>query len=158
MSEFDTKTLAGFAPVSIKIRVEGGCFHREHSPEAYRLIDDYAKSADLSDVHYQIEEHESGPEILVYLAVTTAGLSLAKSVVELLTSIIKARSEGIKRGDNPAEPLEIIVRGHTKDGEYLEEKILRIPTGTTITPKQLAEAFPNQTKLATTPAKRRKKI
>ena len=158
MPQFDTKSLDGFAPVSIKVRVEGGCFHREHSPDAYRLIDDYTAAADLSDVHYQIEEHESGPEILVYLAVTTAGLSLAKSVLELITSIIKARSEGIKRGDSPAEPLEIIVRGHTKDGEYLEEKILRIPTGTTITPKQLAEAFPKQSKLATPPAKRRKKI
>ncbi|OYW74456.1 MAG: hypothetical protein B7Z37_17665 [Verrucomicrobia bacterium 12-59-8] len=157
MAQFDTKNLGGFAPVSIKVRVAGGCFHREHSPEAYSLIDGYVADADLSDVHYQIEEHESGPEILVYLAVATAGLSLAKSIVELITTIIKARSEGIKRGDRPSEPLEIIVRGHTKYGEYTEETILRIPTGTTITPKQLAGAFPKQTKLAPATAKKRKK-
>jgi hypothetical protein len=156
MSQFGARIPDGFTPVSIKVRVVSGCFHREHSPEAYRLIDDYVSSARLSEAHYRIEEHESGPEILVYLAVTTAGLSLAKSVVELITAIIKARSEGIKRGDRPSDPLEVIVRGHTKDGEYTEEKILRIPTGTTITPKQLKDVFPKQTKLALT-RKRKKK-
>jgi hypothetical protein len=106
-------------------------------------------------MHYRIEEHESGPEILVYLAVTTAGLSLAKSIVELVTAIIKARSEGIKRGDRPADPLEVIVRGHSRDGEHTEERIMRIAAGTIITPKQLKDAFPKETKLA--PTKRRKK-
>lgn len=64
--------------MSIKVRVQASCFHPEHSPEAYRLIDDYTATADLSDVHFQFEEHESGPEILVYLAVAAAGLELAK--------------------------------------------------------------------------------
>lgn len=155
MAHFGALIPDGYTPVSIKVRVASGCFHREHSPEAYRLIDDYLADADLSDAHYRIEEHESGPEILVYLAVATAGLSLAKSIVELVTTIIKARSEGIKRGDRPAEPLEVIVRGHTKDGEYTEEIILRIPAGTTITAKQLQDAFPKHTKLA--PTKKRKK-
>lgn len=26
-------------PISIKVRVVSGCFHREHSPKAYELID-----------------------------------------------------------------------------------------------------------------------
>lgn len=148
MAQFSTGIPEGFTPVSIKIRVTSGCFHREHSPEAYRLIDDYLSKADLSDIHYRVEEHESGPEILVYLAVVTASLSLAKSLVELITEIIKARSEGIKRGDRPAEPLEIIVRGHTKDSQYAEEKIVKIPAGTTITAKQLQEVFPSQIQFA----------
>ena len=29
--------------ISIKIRVTGGCFHREHSPYAYRIIDTQLK-------------------------------------------------------------------------------------------------------------------
>ena len=155
MGAFGGKRLEGFTPVSIKIRVTGGCFHREHSPEAYRVIDDHVSRSDFSDIHYRIEEHESGPEILVYLAVTTAGLTFAKSVVDLITAIIKARSEGIKRGDKPSEPLEIIVRGHTKDGEYTEERIMRIPPETSITAKQLEDAFQQQTKLA--PTRKRKK-
>jgi len=150
MEDFGANAPDGFAPVSIKIRITSGCFHREHSPAAYRLIDEYLAKADLSDIHYQIEEHESGPEILVYLAVVTAGISLAKSIVELIIEIVKARSEGIKRGDRPAEPLEIIVRGHMKDCEYVEEKILRIPAGTTITARQLQEVFPSKTKFAPT--------
>jgi hypothetical protein len=154
MSQFGAQLPDGFTPVSIKVRVVSGCFHREPSPAAYQVIDDYVKRADLSDVHYRIEEHESGPEILVYLAVTTAGLSLAKSIVELVTAIIKARSEGIKRGDRPADPLEVIIRGHSKEGEYTEERIMRIPAGTIITPKQLEDAFPKETKLA--PTERRK--
>ena len=155
MSQFGARLPDGFTPVSIKVRVVSGCFHREHSPAAFQNIDDYVKRADLSDLHHQIVEHESGPEILVYLALTTAGLSLAKSIIDLVTAIIKARSEGIKRGDKPADPLEVIVRGHSRDGEYTEERIMRVPAGATITPKQLKAAFPKKTKLA--PTKRRKK-
>jgi hypothetical protein len=25
--------------ISIKVRIESGCFHREHSPEAFKLLD-----------------------------------------------------------------------------------------------------------------------
>lgn len=133
----------GLVPVSVKVRVTSGCFHREHSPHAYVLIHDYLATADLSDIHCQFEEHESGPEILVYVA---AGLAFTKSVIDLVTAIIKARSEGIKKGDNPSDPLELIVRGHSKDkdGEYFEETILRIPHDKAVTPKLIADALGTQ--------------
>ena len=114
-------------PVSIKIRVESGCFHREHSPEAYRLIDRHLATQRLESKGVRFEEHESGPEILLYVAATTAGLSLAKSIIDLVVAIIKARSEGIKRGDGPRHPVELIVRRIDENGDYAEEKILRIP-------------------------------
>ena len=38
-------------------------------------------------------EHESGPEIILYLGVATAALGLAKSVVDLVTTIIKIVSQ-----------------------------------------------------------------
>jgi hypothetical protein len=113
----------GESAVSIKVRVAGGCFHREHSPHAYQFIDAKLTATDDS---FAFEEHESGPEILVYLAVTTAGLSLAKSIVDLITAIIKARSEGIKKGDHPSEPLELIVRRVHNAQEFREETVLRI--------------------------------
>lgn len=141
MEEFGNTKPDGGIPLSIKVRVQSGCFHREHSPQAYRLIDDHLATADLSDVQCRFEEHESGPEILVYLAVTAAGLGFAKSVIELVTAIIKARSEGIKRGDRPSEPLELIVRGHSKDGEYFEETVLRIPPGHPVIAKQIEDAL-----------------
>lgn len=58
----------GEEAVSIKVCVVSGCFHREHSPRAYELID--RGLAKRSNASFAFEEHESGPEILVYLAVT----------------------------------------------------------------------------------------
>ena len=117
---------SGEIAVSIKVRIASGCFHREHSPRAYELIDSaLAKMPSPTDM-FSVQEHESGPEILVYLAVTAAGLGLAKSIVELITAIIKARSEGIKKGDRPSEPLELIVRRIQHDHDFQEEVVLRI--------------------------------
>ena len=151
MRDFGRAKTDDLVPVSIKVRVTSGCFHREHSPHAYRLIDGYLADADLSDVQCRFEEHESGPELLIYLAVTAAGLGVVKSVVELITAIIKARSEGIKKRDRPSDPLELIVRGHSKDEEYFEETVLRIPPEHVVTPKQIKDA------LAKRKTKRRKK-
>jgi hypothetical protein len=110
--------------VSIKVRVSSGCFHREHSPHAFVLIDRYLRTA--GDAEWEYLEHESGPELLLYLALGTAGVTLAKSVVDLITAIIKARSEGIKRGDGPSAPLELIVRRVDERDGYKEETLLRI--------------------------------
>jgi|HubBroStandDraft_1064217.scaffolds.fasta_scaffold154617_1 hypothetical protein len=123
---------AGDVALSIKVRVACGCFHREHSPLAYELIDSHLarSSPDLEFV-----EHESGPELLVYMAVATAGLGLAKSVIDLVTAIVKARSEGVKKGDRPAEPLELIVRRVDDGREFREETVLRIGHDDTVDPK-----------------------
>jgi hypothetical protein len=122
----------GNIALSVKVRVVSGCFHREHSPCAYQAIDSHlANSApDLEFV-----EHESGPELLVYMAVATAGLTLAKSVIDLITAIIKARSDGVKKGDRPADPLELIVR-RVEDGTgFREEIVVRIGHNDPIDPK-----------------------
>lgn len=117
--------LAGSVPISVKVRITSGCFHREHSPNAYRAIDDYLNRSAPSDVAWSFEEHESGPEILLWLAATTAGFSFAKSVVDLITAIVKARAEGIKKGDGPSAPVEIIVR-LVDDREYHETKVIQL--------------------------------
>jgi acetylornithine deacetylase/succinyl-diaminopimelate desuccinylase-like protein len=109
--------------VSIKVRIDSGCFHREHSPEAFKIID--ARLRNLPE-NLEAIEHESGPELLLYLAVGTGVLSLAKSVVELVTEIIKARSAGIRKGDHPKEPLVLIVRRVDKRNDYREDVVLRI--------------------------------
>jgi hypothetical protein len=75
---------------------------------------------------------------LVYLAVATAGITLAKSVVDLITAIIKARSEGTNRGDR-CPPLELIVRRVKTDGLFIEEKVLQIGHHETIDSKQIEE-------------------
>lgn len=110
--------------VSIKVRVVSGCFHREHSPNAYAIIGRHLRG--LQDDTLEYLEHESGPELLVYLAVATAGLTLAKSVLDLITTIFKARSRGIDNGDGPRDPLELIVRRVDERSGFKEEVVLRI--------------------------------
>ncbi len=131
----------GDIALSVKIRVTSGCFHREHSPCAYEVIDSQLAR---STAEFEFEEHESGPELLVYLAVASAGLTLAKSVIDLITSIIKARSEGVKKGDRPNDPLELIVR-RVDDSGFREETALRIghndPADPGLIERQVAEAL-----------------
>jgi hypothetical protein len=127
MHRFEARTSAGPGDVSIsiKFRVVSGCFHREHSPHAYAVID--SQLAKLPpDSELVFEEHESGPELLVYLAVATAGITLAKSVIDLVTAIVKSRAEGVKKGDKPAEPAELIVRRIEKGQDFREEIVLRV--------------------------------
>jgi hypothetical protein len=128
MQEFESSTVyqGDGIPASIKVRVTGGCFHREHSPEAFSLIDEAMQEIRVSETPTELIEHETGPEILVYLAVTTAGLSLAKSVVDLITAILKARQAGISQGDRPDQPLEVIVRLIDDSDTYRESQIIEL--------------------------------
>lgn len=129
-------------PVSIKVRVTSGCFHQEHSPHAYELID---KALARGAREFEYVPHESGPELLVYLAVATAGITLAKSVIDLITTIIKARTEGIKKGDQPSHPLELIVRRVDEVRQVREEVVLHIghrdPIDEKAVERQLTEAL-----------------
>ena len=88
------------------------------------MIDEYLHSHPPDDLAF--EEHESGPELLVYLSLITAGVSLTANVINFVTAIIKARTEGIKRGDRPSETLELVIRGFDEDGKLKEEKVLKI--------------------------------
>lgn len=124
----------GEISVSIKVRVGSGCFHREHSPRAYALIDQELMSFP-SGPAFEFEEHESGPELLVYVALATAGITLAKSVIDLVTAIIKARSEGVARGDGPSSPVELIIRRTGEGKEFREEVALRFGAGDIVSEK-----------------------
>jgi len=125
--------------VSIKIRVTSGCFHREHSPEAYRLIDDRLRAISEPDQTFDVLEHESGPEILVYAALTTAGVTLVKSVIDLIITILKSRSEGIKKGDRPVDPLELVVRKSADGARVDEELVLRLGHSETVRVEHVTE-------------------
>ncbi len=116
----------GGVAVSIELRVTSGCFHREHSPQPYRLIDGYLGKLSPAAGDFAFEEHESGPELLVCLAVITAGATLTKSIIDLVATIIKARAEGIRKGDQPSDPLELIVRDIRDGHDFREEMTLRI--------------------------------
>jgi hypothetical protein len=75
-----------------------------------------------------------------------AGLTLAKSAIDLITAIIKARSEGVKRGDRPADSVELIIRRiEDSSGGFREETALRIgcntPIDRQVIEKQIAKAL-----------------
>ncbi len=112
--------------LSIKVRVSSGCFHREHSPHAYAIIDRDLAARTQSNVAADVLEHESGPELLLWLAAGTAVATLAKSIVDLAVVILKARSKGIEKGDHPRDPLDIIVRRSIGKESVKDEYILRI--------------------------------
>lgn len=125
--------------MSIKLRVNSGCFHREHSPHAYEIIDRRVRALGKNDTDLAFQEHETGPEVLGYVLLGTAVLSLAKEVVGLITAIVKARSEGIKKGDHPNDPLHLIVRRvHDKEG-VRDEKVLTIGHKYTVDDDELRE-------------------
>jgi hypothetical protein len=117
----------GEVSVSLKLRITSGCFHREHSPRAYEFIEKHLASIPASQrSEFAFVEHESGPELLVYLALAAAGISLAKSVIDLVVAVIKARAEGVKSGDRPNAPLEVVVRRVGDGDQFVEETVLRI--------------------------------
>ena len=128
-------------PVSIKIRVESGCFHREHSPEAYEIIDGYLRDTPPRDVPFRFEEHESGPELLVYLALGAAGVNIAASVINLVTAVIRARSEGSHPRGRPDSAVELVVRGFSADGRFAEECVLRFSAHDPIIREAIASAL-----------------
>ena len=114
-------------PVSIQLRVSGGSFHREHSRHAYQMIDEYLYSHPPDN--FAFEEHESGPELLAYVSLITAGVMLTSSVIDFVTVIVKARSDGIRHGDRKSEPLELVMRAFDEHGTLREEKVLTIDPG-----------------------------
>lgn len=127
--------------LSIKARVKFGCFHREHSPRAYEIIDKYLAVNAPKDAPFVFEEHESGPEILLWLAAIAGAFSFSASVVNLVTAIIKARSEGIRRGDGRQSPIELVVRGLTAKDIYFEKMVLRFEAGDAVNRDTIEDAL-----------------
>ena len=157
MADFARVPSAGQVSVSIKIRVEAGCFHREHSPEAYRLIDEYIQRQALAPERLKIEEHESGPEILLFAGVAIGVINFSAAVINLIVAILRARADGIRKGDHPCAPLELIVRRIDSKGQYIEEKVLRIPFDQQVDAQKIAAAISRPNVPPPKPARSRKR-
>jgi hypothetical protein len=120
--------------ISIKIRpVERGCCCFHCWPTTWDLINEYISPCgpllDEGDVlinknneKFVLECHESGPEIIVYLGVTTASLLLIKSVIDLITTLLKALQT--EKGKRPFT-LEVTKRRQIAE-KIAEEEIMRI--------------------------------
>jgi len=128
--------------VSIKVRPNpSGCFHcRGCCPNASKILD-AAQEKFSGEKEFRFLQHETGPEIIVKLAVAAASLGLAKSVIELVTAIIKARSDGQKKGDKKHDPIEVIIRGFDKDKKIFDESVLQIPPGEVVPSSVVKQAL-----------------
>jgi hypothetical protein len=127
----------GDVAVSLKVRVISGCFHREHSPQAYALIDERQTSLPDDGARVEFVEHESGPELLVALDLTAAGLALTASVISLVVAILDARRKGVGRGDQPSAPVELVVRRIDYGDTFREERVLSIASDESVDPAQV---------------------
>ncbi len=128
-------------PVSIKLRVVSGCFDCGGcNPHMRDYLDRLNRDGRQTD-ECEFERHESGPEWIIYIAAGTAVVTLAKSVIELITATIKARSDGQKKGDKDKNRIELIVRGFDPDGNLFEEKVLKFDAGDTATEQAVKKSL-----------------
>lgn len=141
---------AGRGPgvISVKIRVTSGCFHREHSPHAYALIDAQLQKTEASGI--ELVEHENGPELLAILD----HVGSAAGVIGLALSILKARRSGVKDGDQPREPVEVIVRGFDEAGALREETVLRVAADDDVTRAVVEQALTRALREVSRPSRR----
>jgi hypothetical protein len=126
--------------ISIKLRIESGCFHREHAPYSYQLIDKAISEYQLSSEKTVLVEHESGPEILVYIS---SGLIFGASVIDLIAAIINSRNKGREKGDSTGSHLNIIIRKFDKEENIREEKVLEIGNNENVDKRILKELLEN---------------
>ncbi len=124
----------GAVPVSIKVRVTGGCFHREHSPIAYEMIDKAVDSVGPDARSLRLVPHENGLEIISWVEHV---VELMGSVILLVTAILHARAEGIRRGDRPAEPVELVVRKEASYGGVRELTLARLSRNDPVVKKDI---------------------
>ncbi len=113
--------------VTIKFRNEWEYLQRSYAPSTFAEIDVCVAKHRSDFVEYS--EHESGPELLVWAALGTAGLTLAREVVELIREILAARNEGVKKGEPAGGWIRITVSRDKREGNEPEVTYLEIKTG-----------------------------
>lgn len=85
------------------------------------------------DDRFVLESHESGPELLLYLGTATASILLVKSVIDLITTIIKAsQSETRSRPSSIRITKRRLVHEETEMEEILE---VELPVSQEVTKK-----------------------
>jgi hypothetical protein len=119
--------------ISIKLSPPSGCCCSGCLPETWLIINQFISPSGPVEHEgdalikkdgnvFVLEQHESGPEILVFLALATASATLAKSVIDLITTIIKGLSAEHKK-----QPPRIkIIKRRLIKGQFEEEKIIEI--------------------------------
>jgi len=119
--------------ISIKIKpVHGGCCCFHCWSKTWSRINMYIapcgplrdEGAVLIEKNYEkfvLECHESGPEIIVYLGVGVATLTLVKSIVDLITTMLKTlQTEPTKASGKLKITKRCLIKGHVETEDLLE--------------------------------------
>lgn len=118
--------------ISIKLSPPSGCCCSNCWPETWQMVNKtimpYGPIKHEGDAligkdgnAFVLEQHESGPEILIYLAAATPSLPLVKSVIELITTIIKSlTNEHRKQPPRIKVSKRQLIKGKIEE-EYLVE-------------------------------------
>lgn len=120
--------------ISIKIQpVIGGCCCSHCWPATWNAINRYIypcgpieHEGDIligkDDEQFVLESHESGPEIVVYIGAVSVSLVLIKSIIDLVTTLLKARQDDFR--GNSAN-FRILKRRQIK-GQIEEEEVMEV--------------------------------
>jgi len=158
ITDFGRGTPHWAMPISIKLRVESGCFCRSCCPEGHRLINEHLEQNPLPPLEARMIEHESGPEILTYLDYVEGVASFGAAIIGLILVIIQSRSRGIKRGDKKGDPFKLIIR-RTDGNKFHEELVMKIPSDAEVDINKLSKHFfesANRIKTSASASPRRK--
>ncbi len=119
--------------ISIKLSPPSGCCCSDCWPETWRIVNqDISPCGPIKHEGdalikkdgniFVLEQHESGPEILVFLALATASATLVKSIIDLITTII----EGLSTEHRKQPPHIKIVKRRLIKGKFEEENLIEI--------------------------------
>ena len=120
--------------ISIKIKpVDGECCCLNHWQRTWTIVNDYiypsgpvknegAVLIEKNKVRFVLECHESGPEVILYLGIGTASIVLVKSIIDLITTLLKTRQNEYH---SRSGRFKIIKHFQTK-GQVEEEEIVEI--------------------------------
>jgi hypothetical protein len=138
MKDFGPSAGKEAVAVSIKLKVDSGCFCKSCCPEGHRLLAEHLRLHPEVLKDARMVEHESGPEILTYMNLAGGALAFAAAVITLIVAIIQARAEGARRGDKRGYPFKMIVRRIDNQKEFKEDLLLEIPLEADINAEEIA--------------------
>ncbi len=95
--------------LSFKIKGESGCYCSGCCSRAWDIINEYIYPCgpighegdaliNTNGMNYVLEQHESGPEIVIYLGLATASISFITAVIGLATVLVQALQDKSKNG------------------------------------------------------------
>ena len=119
--------------ISIKLSPPSGCCCSHCWPETWRLVNKMIAPCgpvehegdaliENNGDKYILESHESGPEIIIYLALATASATLLKSIIDLINTILS----GLSNEHRKQPPRIKISKRQIIKGNIEEENLLEI--------------------------------